>query len=64
MCNRRPPCVQGSAGPSGAKSKKKKLSPSQQVSNLPNRRERRRMERDGEVVAGAGAGAAGGEDEE
>lgn len=40
--------IQGSAGPSGAKSKKKKLSPSQQVSTLPNRRERRRMEREGD----------------
>ena len=31
----------------GGGKKKKKLTPSQQVSNLPNRRERRRMEREG-----------------
>jgi hypothetical protein len=50
--------IQGSAGPSGSKSKKKKLSPSQQVSDLgPNRRERRKMARDG-------TGDTGDEDEE
>uniref|UniRef100_A0A7S0XHN0 Uncharacterized protein n=1 Tax=Mantoniella antarctica TaxID=81844 RepID=A0A7S0XHN0_9CHLO len=45
--------IQGSAGPSGSKGKKKKLSPSQQVSNDgPNRRERRKMERSGTQDSG------------